>query len=116
MNIGKYTTRDGRPARVYATDGQGIGCNHGAILTSSGWGMSEWDKYGVSYPLPRPHLDLVAEGSPVSILMRIKAKFAKATMWAYQLRYGRSAARRSVVAIGTVEVSEEKSDKPIRLT
>lgn len=43
-----YRTRDGREARVYATDGA-IFCIHGAIKTESGWVSDAWGPYG-KYP------------------------------------------------------------------
>lgn len=42
-----YTTRDGRPVRIYATDGSGTFCVHGAWMTESGqWAYCSWDRLG----------------------------------------------------------------------
>ncbi len=38
----KYKTRDGRDARVYATDGGGKYCVHGAIKNSDAWHDCVW--------------------------------------------------------------------------
>lgn len=44
---GEYLTRDGRKARVYATDGCGNYRVHGAILINPGWQPELWDVRGV---------------------------------------------------------------------
>ena len=43
-----YQTRDGRDARIYATDGGGTSTIHGAIRDSSnnGWNMGLWSESG----------------------------------------------------------------------
>ena len=43
----EYRTRDGRRARVYATDGQGTYPIHGAYQTrKGGWWSASWDALG----------------------------------------------------------------------
>ena len=54
----QYRTRDGRPVRIYATDGRGVSTVHGAILqpgdgygVTSGnfgmeWGLTCWNEDG----------------------------------------------------------------------
>jgi len=45
----KYSTRDGREVRIYATDGGVYWPIHGAIqLSCSGWVTVSWDKHGNS--------------------------------------------------------------------
>lgn len=52
----KYTTRDGREVRIYATDGSGDWPVQGAIKYNGGWLMSEWkadggaSRYGLQLP------------------------------------------------------------------
>jgi hypothetical protein len=49
LNITKdrtYTTRDGREARIYATDGSKIYSIHGAVMCDDGWDESTWTIYG----------------------------------------------------------------------
>ena len=41
-----YTTREGSPVRIYATDGRGTYCIHGARHTRGGWKVAAWDKFG----------------------------------------------------------------------
>ncbi len=38
----KYRTRDGRPVRIYATDGEGSNAVHGAILHNGTWIVHTW--------------------------------------------------------------------------
>jgi hypothetical protein len=53
----KYTTRDGREVRIYATDGLGYHNVHGAVLCCDGWVSTSWNKDGMyntgqqAYPL-----------------------------------------------------------------
>lgn len=42
-------TRDGRLVRIYATDGVGLHCIHGAILDKNGWEVAKWMADGVSH-------------------------------------------------------------------
>lgn len=42
----EYTTVSGVQTRIYAIDGRGNWCVHGAILTAEGWYSTRWDKYG----------------------------------------------------------------------
>jgi hypothetical protein len=39
-------TREGREARVYATDGSGEFPVHGAVKYEKGWGLAEWKENG----------------------------------------------------------------------
>jgi len=43
-----YKTRDGREARVYATDGKGDWSIHGAVLWGDGWRSEWWTRDGRS--------------------------------------------------------------------
>ena len=47
----KYQTRDGRPVRIYATDGRGKFPVHGAIKATAGWTSANWRLDGV-YDMP----------------------------------------------------------------
>lgn len=42
----RYTTRDGREARVYATDGGTQYPVHGAVWNGTEWTMAQWTKEG----------------------------------------------------------------------
>lgn len=42
----KYKTRDGRDVRIYAVDGVGDYCVHGATLSESGWYAKSWRSNG----------------------------------------------------------------------
>jgi hypothetical protein len=42
-----YRTRDGKMARIYATDGSGSYPVHGAVLEGVGWGSATWTYSGV---------------------------------------------------------------------
>jgi hypothetical protein len=37
-----YRTRDGREVRIYAIDGGGVHCVHGAVRNPEGWAMCSW--------------------------------------------------------------------------
>lgn len=39
-------TRDGRPVRIYATDGSGVWPIHGAVLTEEDWSVRSWHADG----------------------------------------------------------------------
>ena len=41
-----YRTRDGREVRIYAVDGKGDFCVHGAVNTKDGWVLFQWLKGG----------------------------------------------------------------------
>lgn len=44
-----YRTRDGRPVRLYAVDGETNSPIHGAIwYPDFGWGIDHWDKNGIN--------------------------------------------------------------------
>jgi len=68
ININKkYTTRDGREVRIYATDGVGLYPIHGAFLNFNGstddksWSFGTWTNnglYDIAVPYP-DSLDLV---------------------------------------------------------
>lgn len=57
-----YRTRDGRRARVYATDGGGYYTIHGAIYMNGVWNPNAWNEIGgfVNGRNPQP-ADLIAE-------------------------------------------------------
>ena len=42
----EWQTRDGRAVRIYATDGEGTHCVHGAILNHDGWLIAKWMESG----------------------------------------------------------------------
>lgn len=45
----EYTTKSGiHTSRIYATDGWGRFCIHGALLRDGGWSITCWDKKGVN--------------------------------------------------------------------
>lgn len=49
IEVGKlYRTRSGQKVRIYAIDGEGSYCIHGAVLLATGWDSSEWTMDGVS--------------------------------------------------------------------
>lgn len=59
----KYRTRDGREVRVYATDGIGTMCVHGATLDPDGWILRQWDAFGTLCPqLGQRDSDIVEAG------------------------------------------------------
>lgn len=61
-------TRDGRAVRIYATDGNGVYCVHGAIKYEGGWVQERWGNEGTCF-----------RGSDASDLIR---KPARITGWA----------------------------------
>lgn len=50
----QHKTRDGRPVRIYATDGSQPWEVHGAIKTHRGWEDFKWDRNGKAL-VDRPH-------------------------------------------------------------
>jgi hypothetical protein len=44
--IGPARTRDGREARIYATDGGGPAHIHGAVLSGGKWFLQSWYSFG----------------------------------------------------------------------
>jgi hypothetical protein len=57
-----YRTRDGRKARIYATDGQSPLSIHGAIALDVGWNTFRWEKNGSYYEgSEESQNDLIAE-------------------------------------------------------
>lgn len=54
-----YKTRDGREARVYATDGTGSYPVHGAISAPDGWGLTCWTRHGAFDRAGESDLDLI---------------------------------------------------------
>lgn len=43
IEMGKeYETREGLPVRIYATDGEGLYCIHGAIKMGEEWFLETW--------------------------------------------------------------------------
>ena len=55
----KYTTRDGREVRIYATDGAGSWPVHGAVLFESGWCDASWSKTGSATQCQFDDFDLI---------------------------------------------------------
>lgn len=49
----KYRTRDGREVRIYAMDGGGVHCVHGAVKNPEGWAMCSWMQGGSEMFLER---------------------------------------------------------------
>lgn len=47
----EYRTRDGRPVRIYATDGSGDRVVQGAYLGSDGWIQCNWFTTGIFHPV-----------------------------------------------------------------
>ena len=47
----KYRTRGGREVRIYAVDGGGVHCVHGAVKNPEGWAMCSWMQGGSEMPL-----------------------------------------------------------------
>lgn len=54
-----YPTRSGGPARIYAIDGGGEFCIHGAYLLNGLWLMRSWTKEGLCAPYPGSAEDLI---------------------------------------------------------
>ncbi|MCP3681627.1 MAG: hypothetical protein GY861_02960 [bacterium] len=46
---GKYTTRDGRPVRIYAVDENNFHRVHGAYLDNGVWFQYSWTKGGLNH-------------------------------------------------------------------
>lgn len=42
----RYKTSEGDPARIYALDGVGLHCVHGAYLWNGEWHSAEWNLHG----------------------------------------------------------------------
>lgn len=66
----KYRTANGKTAKVYATDGQGDYCVHGAILEVDGWNSVRWkaDGSAINSGTTHPHdLIEVTEAYPITI-------------------------------------------------
>lgn len=74
IEVGKfYKTRDGRKARIYATDGISDTL-HGAILHEGGWVSYAWHESGLHYLNTREGTDLVSEWrEPVKLEFEAKA-------------------------------------------
>lgn len=69
-----YRTRDGREVRIYATDGFGIQCVHGAYRDNNGdWAMWLWGINGEATCLSR-------EGEDDRDLIEVKTRH-KRTVW-----------------------------------
>ncbi len=64
-----YRTRDGREARVYATDGKGLCPIHGAIRFQDGWSAHEWARGGEDFR-GKPGWDLMPIKCEAWILVR----------------------------------------------
>jgi len=60
----KYTTRDGKEVRIYATDGLGAYPVHGAILEYGIWGINSWTEYGEQEGRHKSEKDLVGVWAP----------------------------------------------------
>jgi len=58
-----YKTRDGRKARIYATDGDGDYPICGAILDDNGWQPAIWDSKGRGYAkvMLQSAIDIISE-------------------------------------------------------
>lgn len=56
-----YRTRDGRKARIYATDGSGNYPVHGALLCPDGWMEETWQLDGRNYGGEEKSRDLISE-------------------------------------------------------
>lgn len=54
-----YRTRDGREVRIYAVDGCGEFCIHGAIKYTDGWVGLMWDRNGAACPGRMMNDDLI---------------------------------------------------------
>lgn len=63
-------TRDGRQVRIYATDGMGIYCVHGAIKKDDGWVQEKWDHVGANHH-SRDACDLVRMPARVTGWMNV---------------------------------------------
>jgi hypothetical protein len=51
LEAGKeYKTKRGKRARIYAVDGVGETCAHGAILEEDGWEETTWTIGGIFWP------------------------------------------------------------------
>ncbi len=55
----QYKTRDGKEVRIYAVDGIGPYCVHGAVNTLLGWKPCSWDEEGDRGSIREDPLDLV---------------------------------------------------------
>ncbi|MEN6301116.1 MAG: hypothetical protein ABFD96_00230 [Armatimonadia bacterium] len=71
----QYRTLDGREARVYALDGAGIFCVHGAVKNQKGWCLTTWDSEGVNIP-----------GGSNSDLIEVKPRIQR-ELWVNEYRY-----------------------------
>ncbi len=61
----KYRTEDGKPVRIYCTDGSGLYPAHGAILGSDGiWSQESWTVFGVYRDGCKSMCDLVEVVEP----------------------------------------------------
>jgi hypothetical protein len=60
----RYTTRDGREVRIYATDGAGQHSVHGALKSSQGWIYATWDSQGHVVNPSRETLDDLIQVKP----------------------------------------------------
>ena len=60
----QYKTRDGREARIYATDGAGEYSVHGALKSSEGWIYTTWGSQGHIVDPSRETLEDLIEAKP----------------------------------------------------
>jgi hypothetical protein len=60
----KYTTRDGREVRIYATDGEGRYPIHGSIFEHNIWCVSTWTEHGEQEGRHKSERDLVEAWQP----------------------------------------------------
>jgi hypothetical protein len=60
----KYTTRDGREVRIYATDGKDFNSVHGAVLINGDWRARNWNPDGMYDSSGATDLDLVEVWQP----------------------------------------------------
>lgn len=57
---GEFLARNGQRIRVYAVDGAGHYCVHGAFKGAMGWFHGRWDMTGEYSATVEPELDIVA--------------------------------------------------------
>lgn len=68
----EYDTRDGREARIYATDGSDPYPVHGAVKGKDGWFTCYWDEVGHTNPCYFSDLDLIEKPKKVVRYLHIR--------------------------------------------
>lgn len=71
----KYKTRGGLEVRIYAVDGYGEFCVHGAIRRAYGWITMVWTAEGYAAPSPGSQSDLVEQPLTQTYYRRKWVKF-----------------------------------------